>query len=71
MSEAWRIKINGNRARDERVSRRLEEAGWMVIRVPEHAIRSKAGLEETILKLAKLLGELPAPGTPGTDEGDQ
>ncbi|MGW4644964.1 very short patch repair endonuclease [Kitasatospora sp. NPDC004289] len=34
--EFWRAKIDGNRARDAETDRRLQEAGWTVIRVWEH-----------------------------------
>lgn len=32
----WREKIDGNRRRDRDTDRRLEEAGWTVVRVWEH-----------------------------------
>jgi DNA mismatch endonuclease (patch repair protein) len=34
--EFWRAKIEGNVARDADTDRRLEEAGWRVVRVLEH-----------------------------------
>jgi DNA mismatch endonuclease (patch repair protein) len=41
-TEYWSTKISRNRARDERVNRALEEAGWTVIRVWEHEDVSEA-----------------------------
>ncbi|WP_302621172.1 very short patch repair endonuclease [Tsukamurella pulmonis] len=35
-AEFWATKVAKNRARDEDTNRRLEEAGWTVIRVWEH-----------------------------------
>jgi len=32
----WRTKLDGNRARDERNTTALHEAGWLVIRAWEH-----------------------------------
>ncbi|MBS4103920.1 very short patch repair endonuclease [Tsukamurella paurometabola] len=35
-AEFWATKVEKNRARDEDTNRRLEDAGWTVIRVWEH-----------------------------------
>jgi DNA mismatch endonuclease (patch repair protein) len=35
-AEWWRIKLERNRERDAETNRRLQEAGWIVIRVWEH-----------------------------------
>ena len=35
-SKFWRDKVEANRARDRDTDRRLEEAGWCVVRVWEH-----------------------------------
>lgn len=35
-TDFWAAKLAGNRARDERVSMLLEEAGWTVLRFWEH-----------------------------------
>jgi DNA mismatch endonuclease, patch repair protein len=35
-AEFWRNKIEANRRRDEDTNRRLEEAGWTVVRIWEH-----------------------------------
>ncbi len=36
----WAAKFAANRRRDRRVDRRLRAAGWLVLRVWEHAIRA-------------------------------
>ncbi len=41
-SAYWRAKIERNIQRDRRVSRELADAGWRVVRVWEHEIRSDA-----------------------------
>lgn len=51
----WRRKIEENLARDNRVDAELKEAGWMVIRVPEHAVKAKRKLGETAKSLAERL----------------
>lgn len=45
----WDEKISGNRARDARNSKLLEEAGWQVIVVHECEIRDKLGWEQKLL----------------------
>lgn len=40
LSPFWQMKIAANRRRDERVFRRLRRAGWIVIRVWQHSIKS-------------------------------
>lgn len=49
--EFWVNKIRTNRERDRRVTRDLTDAGWTVIRVPEHDVRTKVALAETIDRL--------------------
>lgn len=44
----WVDKINANRKRDLRVTRELTDAGWTVLRIPEHDVRTKSALAETI-----------------------
>lgn len=39
-AEAWREKINGNRRRDRRVTRRLRQRGWSVLRIWECRLRN-------------------------------
>ena len=50
-SDWWRGKFERTRARDAETNRRLEEAGWKVIRIWEHdAVTAAADLiEEAIL----------------------
>lgn len=38
----WPAKINRNRQRDEDTTRRLEQAGWLVIRIWEHEVAAAA-----------------------------
>ena len=40
--EYWTKKIEGNRRRDARISRKLRKAGWKVIRIWEHQIKNNA-----------------------------
>ena len=35
----WRAKIEGNRARDRKVTRKLRAEGWTVVRIWEHALK--------------------------------
>lgn len=35
-ADFWRVKIEGNRARDQNTDLRLAEAGWLSVRVWEH-----------------------------------
>ena len=53
--EFWVKKIEGNRERDQRVTAELEGLGWMVLRIPEHDLRTKATLEETIERADALI----------------
>lgn len=48
--EFWRVKISGNRARDERAIDQLEEAGWRVLTVWECAMRGpeSVGIDATV-----------------------
>ena len=52
-------KIDGNRARDLRVTAKLEDEGWTVLRVPEHDVNTKSALLETIDRLASLIRVTP------------
>lgn len=50
-AEWWRKKIEGNRARDERVDETLRAAGWIVMRVWEHDdVRDAARAIEQIVR---------------------
>jgi DNA mismatch endonuclease (patch repair protein) len=53
LSPFWKNKITRNIARDTKVTRRLRSEGWKVIRVREHAIRTKAQLERTTSRLVR------------------
>ena len=41
----WRDKIEANRRRDRRVTRRLRRAGWTVVRVRECAVKKARAVE--------------------------
>lgn len=51
----WTEKIATNRDRDQRVTVSLQSEGWTVLRIPEHEVRTKAALAQTIEHLASLL----------------
>ena len=53
----WVDKIANNRARDRRVTANLENDGWTVLRIPEHDVRTKSALSQTVESLVpQLLG---------------
>ena len=54
-NEFWQKKIKTNVARDRRVTRELRKAGWVVIRVWEHDLRTMVGLAKTAEKVAMRL----------------
>lgn len=51
----WVDKIAKNRERDRRVTANLENDGWTVLRVPEHEVRTRAALSQTVERLIPLL----------------
>lgn len=51
----WVNKINANRERDLRVTKTLTDAGWTVLRIPEHDVRTKKALAETIDRLIPII----------------
>ena len=53
LSPWWRAKIERNIARDREDERRLEEAGWRVVRVWEHEV--KRDLEECLTRIVSAL----------------
>jgi DNA mismatch endonuclease (patch repair protein) len=55
MSESWLTKIRGNQERDRRVTASHEADGWTVVRVPEHDLRTKAGLAQTADRIESLI----------------
>jgi DNA mismatch endonuclease (patch repair protein) len=57
-SDFWKGKISTNRERDRRTTEQLEKDGWKVIRVFEHDIRTKVGLQKTTDRLADLICSL-------------
>ena len=59
-SAFWVRKIASNQRRDVRVTSELRAAGWNVIRIPEHSIRTKTALAETTAWLVPLIHEAPS-----------
>lgn len=51
--EFWANKIEANVKRDQHVTTQLQDEGWTVIRVPEHDVRMRAALRETVTRLAE------------------
>ena len=51
----WTEKIATNRDRDQRVTVSLQSEGWTVLRIPEHEVRTKAALADTIDRLVSML----------------
>ena len=49
----WKQKISGNKKRDRKINKQLEEEGWKVIRIWEHDI--KQNLEKTVNRITKNL----------------
>jgi DNA mismatch endonuclease (patch repair protein) len=54
----WQDKIATNKERDRRTTGQLQQEGWKVVRIPEHEVKTKAGLQETSRRLAGLLESL-------------
>lgn len=58
--EFWRRKIEGNRERDRDTDRRLEEAGWSVVRVWEHeSVSEAADRVMTVVEQLRSAGSRP------------
>ena len=53
--ESWVNKIQANIERDCRITAALENDGWTVHRVPEHAIRRKEALLATVNDVAQCI----------------
>ena len=62
MSQFWLDKIANNRKRDQQVTSELISQGWTVLRIPEHAIRNRPALEQTLDWLLPIL-RLQPPGS--------
>ncbi|HEX6782014.1 MAG TPA: very short patch repair endonuclease [Solirubrobacterales bacterium] len=59
--EWWKAKLAANRTRDRETDRRLEEAGWEVIRVWEHEDSVEAA-DRVAVALGRCPQSKPAPG---------
>ena len=55
IGDFWMQKIRANRERDERVNRELAGLGWKVVRIPEHAVRRRDRLIQTVQLFAMSL----------------
>ena len=55
----WTEKIATNQKRDRRVTASLQADGWTVLRIPEHDVRTKAAMSQTVERLVSLLHANP------------
>ncbi len=53
--EFWQSKVDGNRARDERVEKELQSKGWRVVIIWECELKTKERCEQTFKKLFRIL----------------
>jgi len=67
--EFWVRKIKTNKERDQRITTGLKSEGWTVIRIPEHAVRTKAGLAQTTDRLIDTLKQAESSGIADLDGG--
>ena len=65
----WAEKIATNRRRDERVTATLESEGWTVLRIPEHDVRTKSALAETVERVSALLNAGRSPEARNNEAG--
>jgi DNA mismatch endonuclease (patch repair protein) len=56
-TEFWRDKIETNKRRDRRVSRKLRRDGWAVVRVKECAVRKPSTLARIVTALRQEAGQ--------------
>ena len=68
--EFWVKKIETNKKRDQRVTSELKSQGWTVLRVPEHDVRTKAALAQTVNRLLPLIQSGPS-GCSNFANGDE
>ncbi len=66
----WVNKIDTNRKRDQRVTATLRSQGWKVLRVPEHDVRTKTALTQTVEKLVPII-RAASSGDPDQTAGDE
>ena len=60
--EFWVKKIETNKKRDQQVTLELTSQGWTVLRIPEHDVRTKAALTQTVDRLLSLIQSGPSGG---------
>ena len=68
--EFWVKKIETNKKRDQRVTLELTSQGWTVLRIPEHDVRTKAALTQTVDRLMPLIQSGPS-GSGSFANGDE
>ena len=53
----WEKKIAGNRKRDKKVTEKLREEGWLVLRIWEHSIKKPQSLKWWLTRIETLISE--------------
>jgi len=53
--EFWEAKLNLNRARDRRNNAQIKREGGMVIRIWEHSLKTRAGIERSVSRIVNKL----------------
>jgi DNA mismatch endonuclease (patch repair protein) len=53
----WKKKIERNKERDILTTQKLEENGWVVLRIWEHSLSTENSLEEWSEKISNLILE--------------
>ena len=66
----WVRKIETNKKRDQRVTLELTTRGWTVLRIPEHDVRTKSALNQTVNWLLPLVRSKPL-GSGNIANGDE
>lgn len=55
-AEFWRLKIARNRSRDRQVAAAVRRAGWTVLRIWEHDLKTEELSRRTVRRLKRVLG---------------
>jgi DNA mismatch endonuclease, patch repair protein len=56
----WSAKVAGNRRRDRRAGAALRAAGWRVLRIWEHSLKTAAGRARAAARVQRALAAAPA-----------
>lgn len=59
----WSHKVRTNRARDRRVNRRLSSAGWKVIRLWEHSLKTEQRRQSALRRIRQAVATVIHPVT--------